>query len=180
MTIRRTAPLAALVAVLAAGCTGVAPEPASPVPRAVPTLEDPTPPLPEEVARQPRPEAGIQGVYRLMEVNDSTLPAVVDRRGGCLVRAVHGTLSLEQGGFTFSGTTQEVCGATTRPPVSHTAEGRYTRDGASVRFTAGAGTAFGSATGQLLDERTLQVTDLAAGGRTRTVALEFRREAPGT
>ncbi|HEV2149438.1 MAG TPA: hypothetical protein VGR37_18695 [Longimicrobiaceae bacterium] len=178
MTIRRTAPLAALVAVLAAGCTGVVPEPAPPAPRAVPTLEGPVPPLPEDVARQPRPDAGIQGVYRLMQVNGSTLPAVVDRRGGCEVRAVHGTLSLEEGGFSFSGTTQEVCGATTRPPVAHRAEGRYARDGATVRFTAGAATAFGSATGQVLDERTLQVTDVTAGGRTRTLALEFRREDP--
>jgi hypothetical protein len=176
MTIPRNATLAALAAVLAAGCTGVTPEPAPPVPRAVPTVEGTVPPLPEETARQPRPEEGLQGVYRLAQVDGATLPAVVERRGGCEVRAVHGTLSLEAGGFSFSGTTQEVCGAATRPPASHRAEGRYARDGATVRFTAGAGSVFGSATAQILSGRALQVTGVTAAGRTRSVVLEFRRD----
>ncbi|HEX2190023.1 MAG TPA: hypothetical protein VHG51_14045 [Longimicrobiaceae bacterium] len=179
MTTLPRAPLALAAAALIAGCSGVSVEP-GPATTPVPAVDAPAPPLPDEVARQPRPEAGIQGVYRLVQVGGSTLPAPVERRGGCEVRAVQGTLALEEGGFTFSGTTQEVCGATVRPAVVHRAEGRYDRDGAAVRFTAGAGTAFGSAGAQLLDERTLLVTEVAAGGRTRATALEFRREAPGT
>lgn len=177
MTLLRPAPLALLAAVLAAGCSGVAVEP-GPASAPVPAVDAPAPPLPEEVARQRRPPEGIQGVYRLVQVGDSVLPAPLERRGGCVVRAVQGTLSLQEGGFTFSGTTQEACGAGVRPAVVHRAEGRYERDGAAVRFSAGAGSAFGSATAQLLDERTLQVTEVAARGRTRPVTLEFRRDGP--
>lgn len=176
MTAARTAPLVLLAALLAA-CSGVTVEP-GPATAPVPEVDAPTPPLPEEAARQRRPPEGIAGVYRLVQVGDSALPAPLETRGGCVVRAVRGTLSLEEGGFTFSGTTQEVCGATARPAVVHRAEGRYRRDGAAVRFTAGAGSAFGSATAQLLDEGTLQVTGVAAGERTRAVALRFRRDDP--
>lgn len=177
MTLSRTAPLAALAAVLlASGCSGVRVEPGPPAGAAVPSVDDPTPPLPDDLARMRRRQGGVQGVYRLMEVNDSTLPAVVDTRGGCVVRAVQGTLSLQEGGFSFSGTTQETCGATVRPATVHRTEGRYERDGATLRFVAGAGTSFGEAAGQVLDERTVQVTQVTAGGRTRAVSLEFRME----
>ena len=177
MPIPRSAPLALLALVLAAGCSGgVGIRPGAPIPSTVPGVDDPTPPLPDEALRMGRRQGGIQGVYRLMEVNDASLPAVVDTRGDCVVRAVHGTLSLQEGGFSFSGSTLETCGGTARPAVVHRAEGRYDREGGAVRFTAGAGTTFGEARGQVLDERTLLVTQVSAGGRTRTVNLEFSME----
>lgn len=177
MPIPRSAPLALLALALAAGCSGgVRIRPGAPIPSTVPGVDDPTPPLPDEAQRMGRRQGGVQGVYRLVEVNDSTLPATVDTRGGCVLRAVHGTLALQEGGFTFSGSTQETCGGAARPAVVHRAEGRYDREGGAVRFTAGAGTVFGEATGQVLDERTLLVTQLSAGGRTRAVRLEFSME----
>ncbi|HEX8272591.1 MAG TPA: hypothetical protein VF615_08050 [Longimicrobiaceae bacterium] len=177
MTATRTAPLVLLALALAAGCSGgVRVRPGAPIPNTVPGVDDPTPPLPDEALRMQRRQGGVQGVYRLVEVNDSVVPAVVDTRGGCVVRAVQGTLALQEGGFTFSGSTQESCGGTTRPAVVHRAEGRYQRDGATLRFTAGAGGTFGEATGQVLDERTLLVTRVSAGGRTRSITLEFSME----
>ena len=177
MTATRTAPLVLLALALAAGCSGgVSVRPGAPIPNTVPGVDDPTPPLPDEALRMQRRQGGVQGVYRLVEVNDSVLPAAVDTRGGCVVRAVHGALTLQEGGFTFSGSTQESCGGAARPAVVHRAEGRYDRDGATVRFTAGAGTTFGEAVGQVLDERTLLVTRVSAGGRTRSITLEFSME----
>lgn len=177
MPIPRSAPLALLALVLAAGCSGgVRVRPGAPIPSTVPGVDDPTPPLPDEALRMGRRQGGVQGVYRMVDVNDSSLPATVDTRGGCVTRAVQGTLSLQEGGFSFSGSTQETCGGTARPAVVHRAEGRYDREGGAVRFTAGAGTVFGEATGQVLDERTLLVTRVSAGGRTRTVNLEFSME----
>lgn len=176
MRIPHAAPLAALALALAAGCARNPPE--APVQPPVPRTAADTPPLPEEAVLQPRPDPGIEGVYRLLEVGDRTLPAPVDSVRGCVVRVVHGTLSLEDGGFAFSGTTQESCGATLRPPVTHRAEGAYRRDGAEVRLTAPAGAYPGTAVAQLLDERTLQVTEVTTRGGTRTVAWEFRKDKP--
>lgn len=177
MHIPRSAPLALLALALAAGCSGgVRIRPGAPIPSTVPSVDDPTPSLPDEALRMGRRQGGVQGVYRLVEVNDSTLPATMDTRGECVLRAVQGTLALQEGGFTFSGSTQETCGGAARPAVVHRAEGRYDREGGAIRFSAGAGAVFGEAAGQVLDERTLLVTQVTAGGRTRPIRLEFRME----
>lgn len=164
--------LAVLLSVAAAGCRG-RPElrPAPPGP----DLENPS--VPESVIL-PRPGPGEEGVYLLVEVNGRTIPAVVEERDGCSVSVVSGRLALDDGRFTATATGQEVCGGTAREPTTRRAEGRYRLDGAALRLTLPPEGPFGpvEVEAQVLSDRTIVVTRVGAGGRSREVSLRLRKQ----
>jgi hypothetical protein len=177
MSTPRLAPLAALLLLPAlAACSGTRVRPGA-TPPIAPT--EAPPPVPDALAEpRPGPQDGLRGVYRLVEVGDSAVPAVAERRGECVVRVVTGSLSLEGGDFAFSATTQESCAGRTRAPVSLRASGRYEREGGALLLQTREGGAFTTARVRIVDDRLLQLVEMATAAGARGGSWEFRREDP--
>ncbi|HEX2091092.1 MAG TPA: hypothetical protein VHG28_01775 [Longimicrobiaceae bacterium] len=178
MSTLRRASLATLLVLLALpGCSG---------PRvrlgATPPIapdEAVAPPLPETLVEpRPGPREGVGGVYLLVEVGDTAIPALVERRGECVVRVVAGSLSLEDRDFAFSATTQESCSGRSRDPVTLRARGEYGREGGTLLLRSTEGDAFTSARVQIVEDATLQLVEMITGGAVRGMKWEFHRGDP--
>ncbi|MDB4949176.1 MAG: hypothetical protein JWM27_1825 [Gemmatimonadetes bacterium] len=121
------------------------------------------PPIPREV----------EGTYVLMRLGGNGLPAPGEAEPGCTVRVVSGTLTLEQGRFTWGETRERTCGGrTTVVPVR--AGGGYGIDVATLRFAADSG-AFTAAVGAYLGRGLIQVDGLTTPGGADVLRRDYQR-----
>jgi hypothetical protein len=118
---------------------------------------------------------GLDGEYRLARVEGEALPATVDRRPGCEIQIVSGTLAVERGEFRFRSVSREICDGRGRDEHTHRAVGRVARDEASeFALESTDGEAFGTAHGTRSDDR-LVIHRVAHEGGAVDVQWEFRK-----
>jgi hypothetical protein len=116
----------------------------------------------------------LAGEYRLASVEGETLPATVDRRPGCEIQIVSGTLAVERGEFSFSSVSREICNGRNLDDQTHRAVGRVTREeGSEFALESSDGEAFGIAHGTRSDDR-LVIHRVAHEGGAVDVQWEFR------
>ncbi len=99
--------------------------------------------------------AAWEGRYRLVRVDEDSLPALLDREPGCSLQLVYGALTLLEGRFYFTDTTRKRCEGEAPRQESWIAQGTYEAAGESLRFHPDSGTAFGAAEGILRDGEVL-------------------------
>jgi hypothetical protein len=120
------------------------------------------------------PGSRLAGEYRLASVEGEALPATVDRRPGCEIQIVAGTLAVERGEFSFSSVSREICNGRNADDQTHRAVGRVARDeGSEFALESTDGEAFGTAHGTRSDDR-LVIHRVAHEGGGVDVQWEFR------
>lgn len=123
----------------------------------------------------PAPASGsrLAGEYRLARVEGEALPATVDRRPGCEIQIVAGTLAVARGEFSFSSVSREICDGRNADDQTHRAVGRVTREeGSEFALESTDGQAFGMAHGTRSDDR-LVIHRVAHEGGAVDVQWEF-------
>lgn len=122
----------------------------------------------------PAPGSRLAGEYRLARVEGEALPATVDRRAGCEIQIVSGTLTVARGEFRFSSVSREICDARAPDDHTHRAVGRVARDeGSEFALESTDVEAFGIAHGTRSDDR-LVIHRVAHEGGALDVQWEFR------
>jgi hypothetical protein len=123
----------------------------------------------------PGPGRRLDGEYRLARVEGEALPVTVDRRPGCEIQIVSGTLAVERGEFRFSSVSREICDGRGPDDHTHRAVGRVAREEASeFALESTDGEAFGTAHGTRSDDR-LVIHRVAHEGGAVDVQWEFRK-----
>lgn len=122
----------------------------------------------------PAPGSRLAGEYRLASIEGEALPATVDRRPGCEIQIVSGTLAVARGEFSFSSVSREICNGRNADDQTHRAVGRVAREeGSEFALESTDGEAFGTAHGTRSDDR-LVIHRVAHEGGAVDVQWEFR------